>query len=145
MPYFEVNVEEIVIKSRDPDSDIREAYRSVLLFLASSFDSFADYLPKLVPIMIEGLADERDEVRKVSMRNVKVCIKQFAKASPNQLVMPIMRMMFSPDSRVRASSSILMYQLVKELENDIIKASPKYLTMDIKHRILSSMFILRHD
>jgi hypothetical protein len=29
----------------------------------------------LVPIMIEGLADEVDDVRKVSMRNVKICIK----------------------------------------------------------------------
>ena len=81
-----------------------------------------EYLPKLVPLMIEGLADDREEVRKVSMRNVKVCIKQFGKAAPNQLVIPVLRMMFSKDSRVRASSSILMYQLVKELENDIIKA-----------------------
>jgi len=143
--YFEVNHEEVVIRSNDEDGDAREAYRSVLLFLATSFDQFVDYLPKLVPVMIEGLADERDEVRKVSMRNVKVCIKQFGKSSPNQLVMPIMRMMFSFDSRVRASSSILMFQLVKELENDIIKAQPKYLTIDIKHQILSSMFILRHD
>lgn len=56
-----------------------------------------------------------------------------------------MRMMFSHDSRVRASSSILMYQLVKELENDVIKAQPKYLSIETKHEILSSMFILRHD
>jgi len=59
--------------------------------------------------------------------------------------MPIMRMMFSPDYRVRQSSSILMYQLVKELENDIIKANPKYVNMDTKYRILSSMFILKYD
>lgn len=56
-----------------------------------------------------------------------------------------MRMMFSPDYRVRQSSSILMYQLVKELENDIIKANPKYVNMDTKYRILSSMFILKYD
>lgn len=61
------------------------------------------------------------------------------------MVMPIMRMMFSPDYRVRQSSSILMYQLVKELENDIIKANPKYVDMDTKYRILSSMFILKYD
>lgn len=143
--YFEVNVEEVVIKANDKEPEIREAYRSVLLFLATSYTNFVDCLPKLVPLMIEGLADERDEVRKVSMRNVKVCIKQFGKVAPTQLVNPIMRMMFSHDSRVRASSSILMYQLVKELENDIIKAQPKYLTMETKHKILSSMFILRHD
>jgi len=95
--------------------------------------------------MIEGLADDKEEVRKVSMRNVKICIKQFGKKAPNQLVIPVMRMMFSHSSRVRASSSILMYQLVKELENDIIKAQPKYLSMETKHQILSSMFILRYD
>jgi len=145
IPYYELNVEEVIIKSNDVDNDVREAYRSVLLFLASSYDFFVNELPKLVPIMIEGLADDKEEVRKVSMRNVKVCIKQFGKKSPNQLVAPILRMMFSKDSRVRSSSSILMYSLVKELENDIIKAQPKYLSIETKHKILSCMFILRYD
>jgi len=48
-------------------------------------------------------------VRKVSMRNVKICIKQFAKNSPMQLVKPVMKMMFSSDWKVRESSSILMF------------------------------------
>lgn len=90
-----------MIKAQEKEDDVREAYRSVLLFLASSYDNFVAYLPRLVPIMIQGLADDREEVRKVSMRNVKVCIKQFGKAAPNQLVIPILRMMFSKDSRVR--------------------------------------------
>jgi hypothetical protein len=38
-----------------------------------------------------------------------------------------------------------MYQLVKELENDIVKAQPKYVDMVTKHQILSSMFILKYD
>lgn len=80
----------------------------------------------LVPIMIEGLADDVDEVRKVSMRNVKICIKKFAKTTPFELVKPVMTMMFSTDFRVRESSSILMFQLVKELENDVIKTTPTY-------------------
>lgn len=81
----------------------------MLVFLPGCFDKYVDYLPKLVPIMIEGLADDMDEVRKVSMRNVKICIKQFAKTSPSQLVAPVMRMMFSIDWKVRESSSILMF------------------------------------
>jgi hypothetical protein len=95
--------------------------------------------------MIEGLSDETEEVRKISLRNVKICIKQFGKQAPNQLVIPIMRMMFDRDFRVRLSSSILMYQLVKELENDIIKLQPKYISNETKNDILSSMFILRYD
>jgi hypothetical protein len=43
------------------------------------------------------------------------------------LVVPVMRMMFSTDWKVRESSSILMFQLVKELENDVIKATPTYI------------------
>ena len=38
-----------------------------------------------------------------------------------------------------------MFQLVKELENDVIKAQPKYIDMETKHKILSSMFILKYD
>jgi hypothetical protein len=124
---------------------MREAYRGVLVFLPGCYDRYVEYLPMLVPIMIAGLADEVDEVRKISMRNVKICIKQFAKHSPNQLVIPVMRMMFDKDFRVRESSSILMFQLVKELENDVIKATPKYVDQETKHRILASMFILKYD
>jgi len=56
-----------------------------------------------------------------------------------------MKMMFSTDWKVRESSSILMYQLVKELENDIIKATPTYVDQETKQRILCSMFILKYD
>jgi len=56
-----------------------------------------------------------------------------------------MRMMFDKDFRVRESSSILMFQLVKELENDVIKANPKYVDQETKQRILASMFILKYD
>ena len=58
---------------------------------------------------------------------------------------PVLRMMFSEDFRVRMSSSILMFQLVRELENDVIKAQPKYVDMETKHKILSSLFMLRYD
>lgn len=95
--------------------------------------------------MIQGLSDDIEEVRKISMRCVKICIKQFGRQAPNQLVTPIMEMMFNKDFRVRLSSSVLMYQLVKELENDIIKLQPKYISIEIKHEILSSMFILKYD
>lgn len=54
-------------------------------------------------------------------------------------------MMFDKDSRVRMSSSILMYQLVKEMENDIIKSQPKYINLTMKHQILSAMFIGKFD
>lgn len=43
------------------------------------------------------------------------------------------------------SSSILMYQLVKEMENDIIKIQPKYINIQMKYQILSGMFILKFD
>ena len=54
-------------------------------------------------------------------------------------------MMFDKDSKVRLSSSILMYQLVKEMENDIIKSQPKYVNMSMKYKILSAMFIGKFD
>ena len=56
-----------------------------------------------------------------------------------------MEMMFNKDFRVRQSSSVLMYQLVKELENDVIKSQPKYITQEVKNEILSCMFILKYD
>ena len=64
-----------MIKAKDHKGEIREAYRSVLIFLPSSFDQFVNRLPNLIPTLIGGLADDRDECRKVSMRAIKICIK----------------------------------------------------------------------
>ena len=83
VPYYEVNVEEVIIKSEDEDAEVRESYRSVIVFLPDSYEKFVDYLPRMVPIMIEGLADEVDQVRKISMRSVKICIKKYGKVAPN--------------------------------------------------------------
>ena len=49
------------------------------------------------------------------------------------LCKPILAMMFDKDARVRMSSSILMYQLVKEMEHDIIKIHPKYINLQKKY------------
>jgi len=133
------------VKSQDQVSYIRESYRSVMVFLATCYDQFVKYLPKLLPIMIQGLSDDVEDVRKISMRNVKICIKLFGRIAPNQLVDPIMEMMFHKDFRVRQSSSVLMYQLVKELENDVIKLQPKYVSIETKNDILACMFILKYD
>jgi hypothetical protein len=47
----------VVEKAQDKNPLIRESYRGVLVFLPGSFEQFSDYLPQLVPIMIQGLAD----------------------------------------------------------------------------------------
>lgn len=127
------------------EAPIREAYRGVLVFLPSCFVEFPTYLPRFVPIMINGLADISDEVRKISMRNLKICIKQFGKTWPQNLVRPVMTMMFAEDSRVRESAGTLMHILIKELENDVLKSSPVYIDLDTKNRILASMFICKYD
>jgi hypothetical protein len=44
-------------------------------YLPTSYSNFVNYLIAMLPIMIEGLGDESEEVKKVSMRNVKICIQ----------------------------------------------------------------------
>lgn len=72
-----------MVKAKDKDDGIRESYRGVMVFLPTSYENFVKYLPMLLPIMIEGLSDDIEEVRKLSLRNVKICIKQFGKQAPN--------------------------------------------------------------
>ena len=50
--FFEDTMKLVVTKSQDPLAHIRESYRSVMVFLATCFDHFVKYLPKLLPIMI---------------------------------------------------------------------------------------------
>jgi len=130
--FFSNQCKEIITLARSKEVHLRESYRTVMAYLPTSFENFVNYLLVLLPIMIEGLADDSDEVRKVSMRNVKLCIQQFGKKASEMLCTPILAMMFDKDWRVRMSSSILMYQLVKEMENDVIKSSPKYINIEMK-------------
>lgn len=80
-----------------------------MAYLPTSYDNFVTFLRPMLPIMIEGLADDSEEVRRVSMRNVKICIQQYGKKASEMICEPILAMMFDKDSRVRMSSSILMY------------------------------------
>ncbi len=132
-------------KSRSLNAYMREGYRGILVFLPGCYPDFVDYLPKLLPLMIEGLSDQADEVRKVSLINVKICIKNYGRLATAQLVTPILTMMFDKDFQVRKSSAVLMYQLIKELENDIGKLQPKFITVEQKNSILASLFILKYD
>ena len=88
---------------------MRESYRTVMSYLPTSYSNFVNYLIAILPIMIEGLGDESEEVKKVSMRNVKICIQQYGKKASELLCKPILDMMFDKDDVVRMSSSILMY------------------------------------
>ena len=73
--FFASSIQEVIKKAGDQDPQLRESFRGVMVFLPTSFEHFVKYLPELLPIMIEGLSDESDEVRKISLRNVKICIK----------------------------------------------------------------------
>jgi len=143
--FFSNQCKEIMALAKSKEVSLRESYRSVMAYLPTSFPNFVNYLVVMLPIMIEGLADESEEVMKVSLRNVKICIQQYGKKASELLCQPILAMMFDKDARVRMSSSILMYKLVKEMENDIIKIQPKYINLQMKYQILSAMFILKFD
>lgn len=116
-----------------------------MAFMPTSNPGFVKYLRATLPIIIDGLGDESEEVRRVSLRNVKICIQQYGKNASELLCEPILQKMFDADSQVRKDSSMLMYQLVKEMDNDVIKQVPKYINLSLKYRILSGMFILKHD
>lgn len=143
--FFSNQCKEIMALAKSKEIFLRESYRTVMAYLPTSFPNFVNYLVVMLPIMIEGLADDSEEVMKVSLRNVKICIQQYGKKASELLCQPILAMMFDKDARVRMSSSILMYQLVKEMENDIIKIQPKYINLQMKYQILSAMFILKFD
>jgi hypothetical protein len=116
-----------------------------MAFLPTSYPEFVKYLQITLPIIIDGLGDESEEVRRVSLRNVKICIQQYGKNASEMLCEPILAKMFDADSQVRKDSSMLMYQLIKEMENDVIKQTPKFISIPLKYKILSALFILKYD
>jgi HEAT repeat protein len=73
--FFGNQCKEIFGLARSEHVYLRESYRTVLAFMPTSNPGFVKYLRATLPIIIDGLGDESEEVRRVSLRNVRICIQ----------------------------------------------------------------------
>jgi len=74
---------------------LRESYRSLFVYLPLSYEDFEKHLPLVLPIFYEGLCDETEEIRNLSMRVLKICTEKYGKSSTDKLLSFIIENIFS--------------------------------------------------
>ncbi|KAL8894728.1 MAG: hypothetical protein Q9192_004096, partial [Flavoplaca navasiana] len=141
-------------------ASIREGFMSLFIYLPACFgNSFANYLSKIIPPILSGLADEIESIRETSLRAGRLLVKNFATKAIDLLLPELDRGLADDNHRIRLSSVELVGDLLFNLtgisgkteqdEDDYTTPSgPSLLEVlgeEKRNKILSSLYICRCD
>ena len=140
---------------------VREGFMSLFIYLPACFgNSFANYLSKIIPPILSGLADEVESIRETSLRAGRLLVKNFATKAIDLLLPELDRGLSNDSYRIRLSSVELVGDLLfnltgisvqdeqEEEEEDATEAGQSLLEVlgeDKRNKILSSLYICRCD
>ena len=140
---------------------VREGFMSLFIYLPACFgNSFANYLSKIIPPILSGLADEVESIRETSLRAGRLLVKNFATKAIDLLLPELDRGLADDSYRIRLSSVELVGDLLFNLTG--ISGSPEadedadgateagqslleVLGEEKRNKILSSLYICRND
>ena len=142
---------------------IREGFMSLFIFLPVCFgNSFANYLSKIIPPILAGLADDIESIRDTALRAGRLLVKNFATRAVDLLLPELERGLADDSWRIRLSSVELVGDLlfnlsgisVKEDDDDDEPEEPtkeagvslrEVLGDEKRNKILSALYICRCD
>ncbi|KAF2858807.1 ARM repeat-containing protein [Piedraia hortae CBS 480.64] len=139
---------------------VREGFMSLFIFLPACFgQSFANYLSRIIPAILGGLADDVESIRETSLRAARLLIKNFASRSVDLLLPELERGLADDSYRIRLSSVELVGDLLFNLtgisgkseaenyerSNTASQSLLEVLGVEKRDRILSGLYICRCD
>lgn len=144
---------------------VREGFMSLFIFLPVCFgNSFANYLGRIVPPILAGLADDIESIRDTALRAGRLLVKNFAVRAVDLLLPELERGLADDSYRIRLSSVELVGDLLfnltgikanTELDEDedddeeAIKEAgaslKEALGEEKRNKILSALYICRCD
>ncbi|KAH6613600.1 armadillo-type protein [Chaetomium sp. MPI-SDFR-AT-0129] len=146
-----------------PKSAIREGFMSLFIFLPVCFgNSFANYLGKIIPPILSGLADDVEAIRDTALRAGRLLVKNFAVRAVDLLLPELERGMADDSYRIRLSSVELVGDLLfnlagikanteedEEEDPDATKEAGaslrEVLGEEKRNKILSALYVCRCD
>ncbi|KAI0142174.1 armadillo-type protein [Pestalotiopsis sp. NC0098] len=142
-------------------SAIREGFMSLFIFLPVCFgNSFANYLGKIIPPILAGLADDVESIRETALRAGRLLVKNFAARAVDLLLPELERGLADDSYRIRLSSVELVGDLLfnlsgitgkedAEIEEEQVKEAGaslrEVLGEEKRNKILSALYICRCD
>lgn len=142
---------------------VREGFISLFIFLPACFgNSFANYLNRIIPPILAGLADDVESIRETSLRAGRLIVKNFATKAIDLLLPELQRGLADDSHRIRLSSVELVGDLLFNLTGITTKAEDEeaeveegagaagqslleVLGDEKRNNILSALYISRND
>lgn len=142
-------------------STVREGFMSLFIFLPACFgNSFANYLSRIIPPILAGLADDIESIRETALRAGRLLVKNFASRSVELLLPELERGLADDSYRIRLSSVELVGDLLfnltgisgkaeaEDIEEGANEAGASLLEVlgeEKRNRVLSALYICRCD
>ena len=146
-----------------PKASVREGFMSLFIFLPVCFgNSFANYLGKIIPPILSGLADDVEAIRETALRAGRLLVKNFAVRAVDLLLPELERGMADDSYRIRLSSVELVGDLLFNLagikanvededeeDQEVTKEAGaslrEVLGEEKRNKILSALYVCRCD
>jgi hypothetical protein len=142
-------------------ASVREGFMSLFIFLPVCFgNSFSNYLAKIIPPILSGLADEVESIRETSLRAGRLLVKNFATRAIDLLLPELERGLADDNYRIRLSSVELVGDLLFNLtgisattEQDDVEEGAQQAGASLlevigeekRNKVLSALYICRCD
>ncbi|TDZ21844.1 eIF-2-alpha kinase activator gcn1 [Colletotrichum orbiculare MAFF 240422] len=141
---------------------VREGFMSLFIFLPVCFgNSFANYLGRIIPPILSGLADDVESIRETALRAGRLLVKNFAVRAVDLLLPELERGLADDSYRIRLSSVELVGDLLFNLtgitgktedDDDNVESVKEAgaslreaLGEDKRNKILSALYVCRCD
>ncbi|KAM5376828.1 hypothetical protein ACJZ2D_005315 [Fusarium nematophilum] len=141
---------------------VREGFMSLFIFLPVCFgNSFANYLGRIIPPILAGLADDVESIRETALRAGRLLVKNFAVRAVDLLLPELERGLADDSYRIRLSSVELVGDLLFNLtgikagtepgdeDDENIKEAgaslKEALGEEKRNKILSALYVCRCD
>jgi hypothetical protein len=147
-----------------PKAAVREGFMSLFIFLPVCFgNSFSNYLGRIVPPILAGLADDVESIRETALRAGRLLVKNFAVRAVDLLLPELERGLADDSYRIRLSSVELVGDLLfnltgikagteaedeeEELDNarEASASLKEVLGEEKRNKILSALYVSRCD
>ncbi|KAI3404325.2 GCN1 [Candida oxycetoniae] len=147
----------IISSASSPRAAVRAGFMPLLLFLPVCFGSqFSPYLSKIIPPILNGLADQDEEIRETALKAGRLIVKNYAKKAVDLLLPELEAGLSNISYRIRLSSleltGDLLFQITgisgkNELSEDqmVSKTLADMLGQERRDRILAALFVCRSD
>ncbi len=116
MQRFESVIDEVLMQCSAKLQFVREGYFGLLANLPAAMgDKLEPYIPKLLPVMLQGLSDETENVRTIALKAGHGMVDNYADTAMPMILPAIEEGLFANEWRIRSSSVHLLGDVLSKI------------------------------